>query len=69
MMDASVAFALMPHASALLMEDLKRLCEVTLVSACDEANAAATSAEIQTLRTEVAELRRDLARHREAAEV
>ncbi|MEE4023287.1 potassium channel family protein [Gordonia sp. PKS22-38] len=35
----------------------------------DEANSAATSAELQLLRAEVADLRRDLARHREAAEV
>ena len=40
-LDPSVALALMPLASALLMEDLMRLCEVVLVSVCDEGNAAA----------------------------
>ena len=41
LLDPSVALALMPLASALLMEDLMRLCEVVLVSVCDEGNAAA----------------------------
>ena len=35
------ALALIPHASALLMDDLKRLCEAVLVAAVDEENAAA----------------------------
>ena len=39
LMEPSMAATLMPHASALLMEDLKRLCEVSLVSVCDEDNA------------------------------
>lgn len=35
------ALALIPHASALLMDDLKRLCEAVLVAVVDEENAAA----------------------------
>ena len=30
-----------PHAAALLLEELKRLCEAVLVSVCDEGNAEA----------------------------
>ncbi len=37
----SDALALIPHASALLMDDLKRLCEAVLVAVVDEENAAA----------------------------
>ena len=43
-LDPSLAFALLPHASALLMDDLKRLCEACLVGVCDEDNAAALQA-------------------------
>ena len=38
-MEPSLALALLPHASALLMDDLKRLCEAVLVAVVDEENA------------------------------
>jgi hypothetical protein len=37
--EPTVALALLPHASALLVDDLKRLCEVALCAVCDEDNA------------------------------
>ena len=40
-MAASDALALIPHAAALLMDDLKRLCEAVLVTVVDEENAGA----------------------------
>lgn len=40
-LEPNVALALLPHASALLMDDLKRLCEATLVLVVDADNAAA----------------------------
>ena len=60
-LDPALALAILPHASALLMEDLKRLCEAVLVAVCDEQNAAAllTAAEAcfaERLRTCCAEL-------------
>ena len=39
-LDPNVALVLLPHACALLMEDLKRLCEAALVLEVDEENAA-----------------------------
>ena len=40
-LEPDVALALLPHASALLMDDLKRLCEAALVLVVDVDNAAA----------------------------
>ena len=44
MLEPSLALSLLPHATALLMEDLKRLCEAVLVAVCDAENAEALQA-------------------------
>ena len=40
-LDPAAALALMPHAGAMLLEDLKRVCETVLVAVVDAGNAEA----------------------------
>ena len=41
MLDPQVALALMPTASAFLLDDLKQLCEAALIKVTDPSNAVA----------------------------